>query len=125
MGRFLKACQLLGSFQACLEDSKSSDTDIEFWMGNKPPKCCTENQPEGQDCGFMLQTEAGLNPLRPQPEFRLLMLDLAFPAGAIAPVPWIPDEFARFSTRECLEFLTRSSAAVATGECQMPLTKDT
>ena len=45
--------------------------------------------------------------------------------GAIAPVPWIPDEFARFSTRECLEFLTRSSAAVATGECQMPLTKDT
>ena len=45
--------------------------------------------------------------------------------GAIAPVPWIPVKFARFSTRERLEILMRSGGAVATGECQIPITKDT
>ena len=45
-------------------------------------------------------------------------------AGAIAAVPRISAEIARFSTRECFEFLTRSSAAVATGQSQIPITED-
>src|ERR1039458_2536682 len=44
--------------------------------------------------------------------------------GAIAAVPRISAEIARFSTRECFEFLTRSSAAVATGQSQIPITED-
>src|ERR1017187_1703741 len=44
-------------------------------------------------------------------------------SGAIAPVPWISAEFARFSTRERLEFLTRSAGAVATGERRVLMTK--
>ena len=50
-------------------------------------------------------------------------IDGAVKGGAIAPVPRISAECARFSTRECLELLTRSTGAVATGESQVPMTK--